>query len=160
MRTVQIWLYGLCLMVFAMVLLGGATRLTDSGLSITEWRPLIGMIPPLSELDWQTVFLKYQQIPEYSRVNAGMSLADFKWIFWWEWSHRFLGRLIGLALVLPWIFFHIGGQNPQKSAAKIAGHAFAWWCAGIFRLVYGEKRAGGPGGCLAISVGRICCWRR
>lgn len=119
MRGVRIWLYGLCLMVFAMVLLGGATRLTDSGLSITEWLPLMGMIPPLNELDWQTVFLKYQQIPEYSRVNEGMNLEAFKSIFWWEWSHRALGRLIGVALVLPWLLFTLFGQIPKNLQPKL-----------------------------------------
>ncbi len=119
MRGVQIWLYILCLMVFAMVLLGGATRLTDSGLSITEWRPLIGMIPPLSDLDWQGVFLKYQQIPEYAQVNADMSLDQFKRIFWWEWSHRALGRLIGIALVLPWIVFSLMGAIPKSLQPKL-----------------------------------------
>ena len=107
MRGVQIWLYCLCLMVFAMVLLGGATRLTDSGLSITEWRPLIGMIPPLSDLDWQSVFQKYQQIPEYAQVNEGMSLDQFKRIFWWEWSHRLVGRLVGLVAIAGFVFFWI-----------------------------------------------------
>lgn len=119
MSSVRIWLYGLCLMVFAMVLLGGATRLTDSGLSITEWRPLIGMIPPLSDLDWQSVFQKYQQIPEYSRVNEGMSLDEFKRIFWWEWSHRLLGRLIGIVLVVPWLVFTLMGKIPKKLQPKL-----------------------------------------
>ena len=119
MRGVQLWLYGLCLMVFAMVLLGGATRLTDSGLSITEWRPLIGMIPPLSDLDWQSVFQKYQQIPEYAQVNEGMSLDQFKRIFWWEWSHRALGRLIGIALVLPWIGFTLTDAIPKSLQPKL-----------------------------------------
>ncbi len=119
MRGVQMWLYILCLMVFAMVLLGGATRLTDSGLSITEWRPLVGMIPPLSDLDWQGVFLKYQQIPEYAQVNADMNLDQFKRIFWWEWSHRALGRLIGIALVLPWIIFSLMGAIPKNLQPKL-----------------------------------------
>ena len=119
MSSVRTWLYGLCLMVFAMVLLGGATRLTDSGLSITEWRPLIGMIPPLSDLDWQSVFQKYQQIPEYSRVNEGMSLDEFKRIFWWEWSHRLLGRLIGIVLVVPWLVFTLMGKIPKNLQPKL-----------------------------------------
>ncbi len=119
MRGVQMWLYILCLMVFAMVLLGGATRLTDSGLSITEWRPMVGMIPPLSDLDWQGVFLKYQQIPEYAQVNADMNLDQFKRIFWWEWSHRALGRLIGIALVLPWIIFSLMGAIPKNLQPKL-----------------------------------------
>ncbi len=121
MRGVRIWLYTLVAMVFAMVLLGGATRLTDSGLSITEWKPLIGAIPPLGEADWQAVFAKYQKIPEYSQVNEGMSLADFKRIFWWEWSHRLLGRLIGLALVLPWLLFTLMGRIPGELQPKLAG---------------------------------------
>ncbi len=120
MRGVRVWLYLLCLMVFAMVLLGGATRLTDSGLSITEWQPLIGVIPPLNDADWQSVFHKYQQIPEYSRVNAGMSLEEFKQIFWWEWSHRLLGRLIGLVLVFPWLLFTLLGYIPRRLQPKLA----------------------------------------
>ncbi len=119
MKPVRIWLYILCAMVFGMVMLGGATRLTDSGLSITEWKPLIGMIPPLDDRDWQEVFQKYQQTPEYSRVNEGMSLAAFKRIFWWEWSHRFLGRLVGFVLVLPWLFFTLAGKIPRALQPRL-----------------------------------------
>ena len=90
-----------------MVIVGGATRLTDSGLSITEWKPLLGAIPPLNDLDWQSAFAKYQQIPEYKIQNKGMSLEDFKTIFWWEWGHRFLGRAIGFVFILPLGFFII-----------------------------------------------------
>src|SRR5665648_272300 len=85
----RFWLYVIAGLILAMVLVGGATRLTDSGLSITEWKPLLGAIPPLSEADWQEAFAKYQQIPEYQLVNKGMSLAAFKAIYWWEWAHRF-----------------------------------------------------------------------
>ncbi len=93
-----------------MVIIGGATRLTDSGLSITEWQPVLGIIPPLSEGAWQTAFAKYQLIPEYSAVNQGMTLAEFKIIYWWEWSHRFLGRFIGVVFLLPFLFFAATGR--------------------------------------------------
>ena len=90
------WLIALALLVFVMVLVGGATRLTGSGLSITEWRPVTGAIPPLGEADWLSEFAKYQASPQYALINKGMSLAEFKFIYWWEWGHRQLGRLIGL----------------------------------------------------------------
>ncbi|MCI4646187.1 MAG: COX15/CtaA family protein [Hyphomonadaceae bacterium] len=96
---IRIWLALLGIMVYAMVLVGGATRLTDSGLSITEWAPISGALPPLSELAWQAEFAKYQQTAEYQLQNRGMSLSEFQYIFWWEWGHRQLGRLIGLVSV-------------------------------------------------------------
>lgn len=104
-RAVRIWLWIVIALVFCMVVLGGATRLTDSGLSITEWQPVMGLIPPLSDLDWQVAFSKYQEIPEYRTQNLGMSLAEFKQIFWWEWAHRILGRFIGVVLILPMLVF-------------------------------------------------------
>src|SRR5688572_25554045 len=81
----------------------GITRLTDSGLSITEWKPISGMLPPLSDADWQAEFEAYQQIPEFEVQNHWMSLEDFRFIFWWEWSHRFLGRVIGFAFAVPFL---------------------------------------------------------
>jgi heme a synthase len=102
---VQAWLYAIAVLVFCMVIVGGATRLTDSGLSITEWKPLLGVIPPLTEADWLEAFEKYKLIPEYITVNAGMTLDEFKFIYWWEWSHRFLGRVIGLAFLVPFVIF-------------------------------------------------------
>ena len=97
------WLILICLMLALMVVVGGATRLTNSGLSITEWRPVTGVIPPLSEQAWQAEFAKYQRIPQYRALNLGMDLAGFKSIYWWEWGHRLLGRLIGLVVLLPFI---------------------------------------------------------
>ena len=88
-----------------MVLVGGLTRLTGSGLSITEWRPVTGAIPPLSDADWQAEFAKYQGTPQYDLLNRGMGLAAFKTIYWWEWTHRLLGRLIGAAFLFPFIWF-------------------------------------------------------
>ncbi len=102
---VRLWLYAMAFLVFCMVIVGGATRLTDSGLSITEWKPLLGAIPPLNESDWLAAFEKYKLIPEYQVQNSGMVLSDFKFIYWWEWAHRFLGRFIGVAFALPLIYF-------------------------------------------------------
>jgi len=111
--AVRLWLFFVAALVLAMVTVGGATRLTDSGLSITEWQPLLGAIPPLTEAHWQEAFAKYQQIPEYHLVNKGMSLEAFKAIYWWEWSHRFLGRMIGLAFALPFaVFWYLGALRP------------------------------------------------
>ncbi|MFZ5675408.1 MAG: COX15/CtaA family protein [Pseudomonadota bacterium] len=102
---IRAWLWFAAFLVFMMVIVGGATRLTDSGLSITEWQPLLGAIPPLTEADWLAAFEKYKLIPEYSLVNHGMSLEEFKFIYWWEWAHRFLGRFIGLVMIVPFLFF-------------------------------------------------------
>ena len=105
MPYVRAWLGIVAFLIFCMVIVGGATRLTDSGLSITEWKLLLGVIPPLSEADWNTAFEKYKLIPEARIINAGMTLAAFKVIYWWEWSHRFLGRIIGVVYFLPLVFF-------------------------------------------------------
>ncbi|NCN85452.1 MAG: heme A synthase [Sphingomonadales bacterium] len=101
------WLYSVAFLVFIMVVVGGITRLTESGLSITEWKPITGALPPLSEADWLSEFRKYQQIPEYLEISgpAGMTLADFKFIYFWEWVHRLLGRLIGVVFALPLLWF-------------------------------------------------------
>jgi cytochrome c oxidase assembly protein subunit 15 len=106
-RGVAIWLLWVAFLVVLMVLVGGITRLTESGLSITEWKPVTGALPPLSQFDWEQAFRAYRQIPEYVQINgpAGMTLADFKFIYFWEWSHRLLGRVIGLAFALPLAWF-------------------------------------------------------
>ena len=119
--ALRLWLYAIAALILAMVLVGGATRLTDSGLSITEWKPLLGAIPPLSEADWQEAFGKYQQIPEYQLINKGMSLAAFKTIYWWEWAHRFLGRFIGVAFFVPFVVFWLRGAIPKGLMPKLAG---------------------------------------
>ncbi len=108
-------------MVFAMIVVGGAVRLTDSGLSITEWQPLLGAIPPLTEAHWLAAFEKYKTIPQYSALNHGMSLEEFKFIYWWEWAHRFLGRFIGLAFGLPLIAFWALGKVRGRFALKLLG---------------------------------------
>jgi heme a synthase len=104
-RAVRLWLYAVAALVLAMVLVGGATRLTESGLSITEWRPVMGTLPPLGAAQWQAEFEKYQAIPQYRQLNQGMSLDAFKTIYWWEWTHRLIGRLIGVAFLLPFLWF-------------------------------------------------------
>jgi cytochrome c oxidase assembly protein subunit 15 len=117
---VAAWLLACCALVFAMIVVGGVTRLTHSGLSITEWQPIVGTIPPLSDADWQAAFGKYQATPEYELVNHGMSLAEFKGIFWWEYAHRLLGRLIGAAFLVPLVWFALRGAIPKGYGGKLA----------------------------------------
>ena len=114
-RAVAIWLFACAALVFAMVVVGGITRLTGSGLSITEWKPIMGALPPVNAGDWSEAFEKYRAIPQYREVNAGMSLAEFQGIFWWEWAHRLLGRLMGVAFALPFAFFLICRLFPARS---------------------------------------------
>jgi cytochrome c oxidase assembly protein subunit 15 len=104
-RAIRLWLYAVAALVLAMVLVGGATRLTESGLSITEWQPIAGTLPPITEAQWLVEFHRYQGIPQYRELNHGMTLAAFKSIFWWEWTHRLLGRAIGVAFLLPFLWF-------------------------------------------------------
>ena len=134
-RAIRIWLMMLFALVVAMIALGGATRLTGSGLSITEWAPVTGTIPPLSAADWQREFDAYRQIPQYLEVNRGMSLAEFKWIYWWEWSHRQLGRLIGLVWAAGFVFFLANRRIPVGWTPRLLGlgllgglqGAIGWW---------------------------------
>ena len=104
-RAVRCWLTTVAVLIAIMVLVGGATRLTESGLSIVEWKPVAGTLPPLNDAQWREAFEGYQTIPQYRELNAGMSLDEFKTIFWWEWSHRLLGRFIGIAYLLPFLWF-------------------------------------------------------
>ncbi|HET7084527.1 MAG TPA: COX15/CtaA family protein [Rhizomicrobium sp.] len=104
-RAVGFWLLAVALVILAMITIGGLTRLTGSGLSITEWNPIMGAIPPLSGAAWADAFAKYQRIPQYVLENRGMSLEAFKGIFWWEWIHRFLGRLLGAVFFVPFVWF-------------------------------------------------------
>ena len=104
-RAVRIWLLTVATLIALMVVVGGATRLTESGLSIVEWKPVTGALPPLSDAQWSAAFEAYKKIPQYNALNAGMSLPEFKTIFWWEWSHRLLGRVIGMVYLLPFLYF-------------------------------------------------------
>lgn len=103
--AIRAWLLFVSFLIFLIVIVGGATRLTESGLSIVEWKPVTGTLPPLSEAEWQSEFEKYKAIPQYKLLNHGMSLSEFKTIFWWEWGHRLLGRLIGVAFLIPFVWF-------------------------------------------------------
>ena len=113
-RAVGVWLIGCCAMIFAMAVIGAITRLTESGLSIMEWAPISGALPPLSADEWQRLFDLYRQIPEYQQVNAGMSLDEFKTIFWWEYIHRLWGRLIGVVFALPFFWFWWRGRLDRR----------------------------------------------
>jgi cytochrome c oxidase assembly protein subunit 15 len=121
LRALRIWLGLLAALIVLMILVGGATRLTESGLSITEWKPVMGAIPPLSDADWSQAFEAYQQIPQYTELNRGMSLDEFKTIYWWEWTHRFLGRLIGAAFLVPFLAFWIAGYIPRQLLPRLIG---------------------------------------
>ena len=120
LRAVRVWLFAIAGLVFAMVVVGGATRLTGSGLSITEWQPILGVVPPMSEAAWQDAFEKYRHIPEYSQINPGMTLEGFKAIYWWEWTHRLLGRLIGVVFFIPFAVFLARRNIPRAFVPRIA----------------------------------------
>ncbi len=121
--TISRWLWFVAALVVAIVAVGGITRLTESGLSITEWKPVTGALPPLSEAQWQAEFARYQQIPQYTQMNgpAGMTLADFKFIYFWEWFHRLIARVIGLAFALPLAWFWIKRQIPAGYKLRLLG---------------------------------------
>ncbi|ODN69013.1 COX15/CtaA family protein [Methylobrevis pamukkalensis] len=134
-RAVRLWLWIVALGVVAMVIVGGATRMTESGLSITEWKPIHGVIPPLSQAEWDEEFLKYQQIPQFHQLNSDMTLDGFKTIFWWEWAHRLLGRLIGVVFLVPFLAFAARGwirrdMLPRIGLLFVLGGlqgAIGWW---------------------------------
>ena len=128
------WLLAVAALVVAMVLVGGITRLTESGLSITEWKPVTGAIPPLSEAQWQAEFEAYKQIGEYRQVTgpAGMTLADYKTIYFWEWLHRLLGRLIGLAFALPLAWYWFKGAIPRGYKLPLVGLLALGGLQGVF----------------------------
>ncbi|WP_274628695.1 COX15/CtaA family protein [Arvimicrobium flavum] len=132
---VRAWLYIVLLTLFALVVVGGATRMTGSGLSITEWKPIHGVIPPLNQAEWQEEFEKYQQIPQYEQINKGMTLDEFKGIFWWEWAHRLLARGVGFLVAIPLAFFWIAGRLESRLKLRLVGllalgglqGAIGWW---------------------------------
>ena len=119
-RAVRFWLLAVAGLVFLMVLVGGATRLTESGLSITQWKPVTGVLPPLSAAQWQAEFDRYKQIPQFAELNPDMTLSGFKSIFWWEWSHRLLARIIGAAFILPALWFWWRGELKGALGRQVA----------------------------------------
>ncbi|MDP1557749.1 MAG: COX15/CtaA family protein [Nitrosomonas sp.] len=120
-KPIAIWLFICCSMVFIMVVVGGVTRLTESGLSIVEWQPVTGTLPPLSQGAWDELHQKYQETPQYQKINKGMSVDEFKGIFWWEYIHRVLGRLIGLVFFVPFVYFLVRRQIDKPLGIKLAG---------------------------------------
>jgi len=134
-RALRLWLLAVAAMIFLTLIVGGATRLTESGLSIVEWKPVTGVLPPASESAWQEEFAKYQEIPQYREHNRGMSLGQFKVIYWWEWSHRLLARATGAVFLLPFLLFLWRGWIPQGLRLRLwtifAGGALlgvvGWW---------------------------------
>ena len=134
-HAVRFWLLAAGAMIFLTLVVGGATRLTESGLSIVEWKPVTGILPPLSEREWQSEFTKYQAIPQYREFNRGMSVEAFKVIYWWEWSHRLLARLTGAVFLLPFLFFLWRGWVPPPFRVRLwtifaggaALGAVGWW---------------------------------
>ena len=134
-RWVRVWLAVVMLAIFSLVVVGGATRLTHSGLSITEWKPIHGVIPPLNHAEWQQEFDLYKRIPEYQKLNQGMTLAEFKGIFWWEWAHRLLARSVGLLFAVPFFAFWIAGKLENRLKLPLLGilllgglqGAIGWW---------------------------------
>lgn len=134
-RTLSNWLFGVAALVVAMVVIGGITRLTESGLSITQWKPISGVIPPLNAVQWQAEFDNYKKIPEYQQLNRGMSMAGFQAIFFWEYLHRLLGRVVGAAYLLPLLWFWIRGRVPRGYVPRLFAlvalvcfqGAIGWW---------------------------------
>jgi cytochrome c oxidase assembly protein subunit 15 len=119
-RAVAVWLIAVAVLVLGMVILGGSTRLTGSGLSITQWRPVSGVLPPMSTADWQAEFGRYQAIPQFRLVNPHMGLGEFKTIYWWEWSHRLLGRLVGVVFFVPFVWFAVRREIPRRLVWRLA----------------------------------------
>jgi heme a synthase len=134
-RAIANWLFAVAALVFLMVVVGGITRLTESGLSITEWKPVRGAIPPLTDAAWAAAFDAYKRVPQYAAIHADMTLGQFKFIFFWEWVHRLLGRVIGLAFALPLLWFWVrreipAGYKPRLIALLLLGGlqgAIGWW---------------------------------
>jgi cytochrome c oxidase assembly protein subunit 15 len=124
-RPVAVWLFAVAALVLAMVVVGGATRLTVSGLSITQWKPVSGVLPPMNAQDWHDEFERYKAIPQYAQLNKGMTLSAFKGIYWWEWSHRLLGRLVGVAFFAPFAWFLFRRELPRR---------LIWRCGLLFAL--------------------------
>tara|TARA_B110000881_G_scaffold15576_1_gene11576 strand:- start:521 stop:1576 length:1056 start_codon:yes stop_codon:yes gene_type:complete len=130
-RQIAYWLFFCAAVIFGMILLGGVTRLTSSGLSMVDWKPIMGVIPPMTQTDWQEMFLKYQQFPEYQKINVGMSLEDFKPIFMYEYLHRVLGRLIGVIFIVPFLFFYFSRRIKTGLTPKLVIMLVGGGCQGL-----------------------------
>lgn len=135
LRPVRLWLYGLAAFVLLIVVVGGITRLTESGLSITSWKPISGVVPPLNQAEWEAEFEAYKQIPQYSVLNSWMTLDDFKFIFFWEWFHRLIARFLGVLFIVPFVIFLVQKRLSRDLALPLFGlfvlggfqGALGWW---------------------------------
>jgi cytochrome c oxidase assembly protein subunit 15 len=163
-----IWLFGVALLVVTMVVVGGATRLTGSGLSITQWKPISGVIPPMSAHGWAVEFANYQHIPQYKLVNRGISLGEFKTLFWWEWAHRLLGRLVGTAILIPMLVLGLMRKIPRRLIwrcgvilALVALEGFiGWWmvASGLEARIYVAPERLATHLSLALLIFCVCLW--
>ena len=166
-RAVRLWLYAVAALIVVTLLVGGATRVTESGLSITEWKPVSGALPPLGDAAWQAEFEKYQTIPQF-QLNRGMTLSEFKTIFWWEWAHRMLGRLIGAAFLLPFIAFLLKGWIEPSLRARLWAifglgalqGAIGWWmvASGLTERVSVSQYRLATHLTLACGIYAACVW--
>ena len=160
-RAIRVWLMILFALVVVMIAVGGLTRLTDSGLSITEWRPFTGALPPMNAADWQAEFAKYQAIDEFRIQNSWMELSDFKLIYWWEWGHRQLGRVIGLVWAMGFLWFLARRQIPTGWTGRLLGlgalgglqGAIGWWMVAS-GVTQGEGMVDVASYRLAVHLGR------
>src|SRR5258705_3184377 len=152
-RGVGLWLFLIAAMIGLMVVVGGLTRLTGSGLSITEWQPVTGVIPPLSDAAWQSEFAKYQGTPQYELLNRGIGLAGFKAIYWWEWTHRLLGRLLGVVFLIPFLVFLRQVRIDRAIAARLAIIFLLGAAQGV--LGWWMVQSGLTGGRAAVSQYRL-----
>jgi cytochrome c oxidase assembly protein subunit 15 len=151
-RQIAAWLIACAATIFGMILLGGITRLTDSGLSMVDWKPIAGIIPPFTQADWQEMFLKYQQFPEYQKTNFDMTLEEFKPIFMYEYLHRMLGRFIGILFVIPFLFFFISKRIRPGLTPKLLLLLSLGASQGPTWMVYGSKRFGRQSPCESIQA--------
>ena len=117
-KQIAVWLFSGCILIFGMVVIGGITRLTGSGLSITEWKPIMGAIPPMNDAEWNSAFEKYKQIPQFQKINYHFEMDDFKSIFWWEYIHRLLGRMIGIVFIVPFVWFLVKKKLDKPTIKK------------------------------------------
>ena len=149
--VVAAWLFVCCALIFLMVVVGGITRLTLSGLSITEWNPVIGVVPPLTSAQWAAEFSRYQQVPEYRAVHYGMGLAEFKSIYFWEYAHRLLGRVIAIAYAAPLVWFWVRGMLPRRLLQALLGILALGFCQGLLGWYMVER--GSPTGLKSANTG-------
>lgn len=158
-RAIGWWLILCCAAIFVMVLIGGVTRLTESGLSITEWQPVAGALPPLNDAQWNDAFQRYRAIPQYQALHPEMSLSDFKGIYFWEYLHRLLGRIIGALFALPFLYFLLRGRIARPLTAKLAGLFVLGGLQGVLGWYMVESGLEPASRSASIASPRISRWR-